>query len=257
MSLKRGIVTSFWFCGSIFLSSSLASYAFAQTEDAKPPMTESAGQKDQMNSDKGSEIAQGKKRGLLGPVRIGPYVSLNVPHPLTYGIDGIYEDIFSFGFSTSSFNTESNTVKLELDHWDIRARWHVFQGSFFLGAAYGQQTLKGSSRDNVATNVNGSTVSVPTTVEIEVKTNYLTPHIGWLWIWDSGFHMGFELGVQLPSGNKTSFDTNFENVSAAEQSATKNSQEYKDLEKDVKDAGDLIGKATLPHLTMLRFGWFF
>lgn len=204
-----------------------------------------------------AESHANESRGLLGPVRIGPYVSVAIPHPLTFGIDGVYKELFSFGFSTSSFDSEIGSVEIGLSHWDIRARWHVFQGSFFIGAAFGQQSLTGKASDDISFGSGTSSQKIPTTVDIEIKTSYLTPHIGWLWIWDSGFNMGFELGLQLPSGNKTEFNSTFRGVDPAEEAAVKDSKDYKDLEKDVKDAGDLIGKTTLPHMTMFRIGWFF
>jgi hypothetical protein len=184
-------------------------------------------------------------------------VSVTVPHPLSFGLDVTYEDLLSFGFTTSSFDQDFGDVALGLSHSDVRARWHVFQGSFFLGAAYGSQSLTAEASDTVSATSGTTTITADTQVKIEIETPYFTPHLGWLWIWDSGFTMGFEFGVQVPTGDETTLEIDIDNVSAAQEALIKNTQEYKNLEDDVTQLGETVGQTSLPYVSLLKLGWVF
>ena len=85
----------------------------------------------------------------------------------------------------------STTANLD-DFWalDGDLRLYPFSGSFFLGAAIGRQHLK-------ATITETTTLSGPQTATAEVTSWFVTPRLGWLWAYDSGFTLGLELGVQL------------------------------------------------------------
>ena len=75
-------------------------------------------------------------------------------------------------------------AKADASGYDVEARIYPFAGSFFLGAALGRQRISVSTSD-----------SQPAAVEL--VTSYLTPRLGWLATWSSGFSLGFDLGVQL------------------------------------------------------------
>lgn len=61
-----------------------------------------------------------------------------------------------------------------------------FGGSFFLGAAGGHLSLAASAPTKAGQ------------VSFDISSLYLTPHLGWLSTWDSGFSIGFDVGAQLP-----------------------------------------------------------
>lgn len=67
-----------------------------------------------------------------------------------------------------------------------RIRWHTGSGPFFLGLATGWLNFS-------VDGIDGS----PTTVGT-LSRFYITPHIGWIWVYHSGFVLGTELGVQVP-----------------------------------------------------------
>ena len=209
-------------------------------------------------SDTGEAAAEAEPSGLLGPVRIGPMIGLGVPHPYSWGLDVMYKRVFTIGVSAGKFSSDHfDPVEVQLVHWDVRARWHPWWGSFFLGLAVGQQELFGEAKKDVSFSRNGVKLTVPVTVQVEFATTYLTPHLGWTWIWDCGFNMGFDFGAQIPIQNKSELKVGFENVAPSQETAVKETSEYKKLEKDVDDAGDLIGKTVLPYITLLRLGWLF
>lgn len=78
-----------------------------------------------------------------------------------------------------------------LSSWSAEAglALHPLRGAFFVGATAGHIALSASAPTRLGT------------VTIEANSLYLTPRIGWLSVWDSGFTLGFELGAQLPIGS--------------------------------------------------------
>lgn len=198
--------------------------------------------------------------GLLGPVRLGASLSVAIPHPLNYGLDLTLYKYVGLAASVSSIEeAELDSYKgasFGLKHWDVRARVFPFAGSFFLGAAYGQQKLSAQGKVSVPVTVATVTTTVPATLKLEVNSNVFTPHLGWFWLWDFGLVLGTEFGYQMTLGNpKTDFSVTFEGASAAAQEEAKKSKEYKENEKIVRDLGDTVGKAGLPYWTFLRVGW--
>lgn len=195
-------------------------------------------------------------KGLFGSFRIGPTVTVGFPHPMNYGLDLQLSKNLSFNFSTGKFERDfSDKVNVQIANWDLRARWHPFSGSFFIGAAYGQQELSLRAEEAIKLKVQGFETAVPTTIQVDLKTNYLSPHLGWFAVWDSGFTLGFEIGAQVPMSNKTTMDVGFKEVSSSQESSIKGSDEYQKLKTSVDDAGDLMGKKVIPYITLVRLGW--
>ena len=75
-----------------------------------------------------------------------------------------------------------------LSSWSAEVGLLIFPlgGSFFLGASAGHNSLLASAATKAGT------------VSFDISSFYLTPHLGWLATWDSGFSAGFDLGAQLP-----------------------------------------------------------
>lgn len=76
----------------------------------------------------------------------------------------------------------------QLSSWsaDASLLLHPFRGSFFLGASLGHMSLDAQA----------PTQAGP--VSVSVATQYVSPRLGWLATWDSGFSLGFDVGAQLP-----------------------------------------------------------
>src|SRR5690606_1633764 len=114
---------------------------------------------------------------------------------LNYSLDATWDRKFGFSFSGGRFKRElDKETELEIFNWDLRARWFPFQGSFFLGAAYGNQGIVAKTKTDLDYKAGEVALKVPTTLRLEIDTNYLTPHLGWFATWNTGFTMGFELG---------------------------------------------------------------
>jgi hypothetical protein len=187
-------------------------------------------------------------RPLLGDVGLGPIITLvNIPHPLSLGIEGKYKDFAGFAVNLGLMPSISiGPVKAELSTWDLRARWFPFSSAMFLGAAFGNQTFDFSS---TVTGEITPGVSQSADITMEVSTTFLTPHIGWRWgaQGGKGFFYGMELGWQIALSSKVTGPTS-SNAAVPDQA---------DELADVRKAGEDIGQASLPHLTLIQFGWLF
>lgn len=206
-------------------------------------------------SNESEKTAKGK--GLFGDLRFGPSVAVGIPHPLTAAVDFVYADWISLSVGAGRAGTKLDETELEIRNWDVTARFFPFHGSFFIGAAYGNQGIVGKMKTDLDVESGGVALTVPTTIRLEIESKYLTPQIGWFARWDSGFTLGFDLGLQMPSGASSKLQTSFENVSAASEAAVVNSDDYKKNKKDVEDAAEMIGKKAIPYITLIRLGWLF
>lgn len=217
------------------------------TQDAEKPMTTPAQE----------TAVPSKGKGLLGDIRIGPSVALGFPHPVTGGLDFVYADLFSLSATAGRSGGKVEDTEIEIRNWDATFRFFPFQGSFFVGAAFGNQGIVGKLKTDIETTSSGVTLKVPTTLRLEVESNYLTPQLGWFARWDSGLTLGFDFGYQMPSGAKSELQTAFENVSAANEQAVRDSEDYKKNKKDVEDAAETFGKTSIPYISFFRIGWLF
>lgn len=190
----------------------------------------------------------GKSSGVLKNFVFGPSVSLlGFPSLFKFGAEAKYNNVFGFG-ATYGFIPQISVkdAKVELNSTTFTGRIFPMRGAFFAGVSFGSQTLSGSKTQKIT--YSGQSKNV--TADIDVKTKFLTPHLGWRWVWNSGFFLGLELGVQLASSASTAFDTDAPTLAKA-------TDEYKKLEKDVKDVGDKFGNTSLPYFSFLTLGWYF
>lgn len=187
----------------------------------------------------------GKTNRPLGDFLVGPYVqALGLLRPFGGGLELKYADLIGLsGNYTFLPELKISSVKLKVSGWDARVKVYPFKGAFFLGLAYGSQDFTGSMNQTYS-GING-------TVTVHQKNNFITPHIGWNWIFGSGFFMGMDLGVQLSMNQKTDTSTDITN------GAVLNSAEYQKTVKDINDKANLVGKTPLPLLTLLKFGYLF
>ncbi|MGE0173128.1 MAG: hypothetical protein AB7T49_10095 [Oligoflexales bacterium] len=204
-----------------------------------------------------AEASSSTGKGLLGDFRVGPTVSLAFPHLGNASVEMMYKDSFSAGVSFGRFKRDMEDTAVEIRNWDVRARWHPFSGSFFLGAAYGNQGIVGSVKTDLETKYQGIDVKVPTTIRLAVDVNYLTPHFGWFAVWDSGFTMGFELGYQMPLKSDSELQVGFEDVTEEAETELKKSDEYKKEKKDIEDLAQTFGEKAIPYVNLIRIGYLF
>jgi hypothetical protein len=247
VTMVIGAALAFGAGGAAFAQDGATPEAAAPTTDAAQPAPGAA------QPTAAAPAAEGGEHdGLFGPLRVGATAAVGFPHPLTFGLDATYAGLAGGGVSFGSFKTpEVGGASVSISNWDVRGRWFPFRGSFFLGAAYGSQTIEAKATDDIAA---ATGQKVDTSIKLKVDTTYMTPHLGWFATWDSGFTLGFELGYQIALSSKAK-DPEVHAGTAAETEAVTQTDDFKKAQKDAKDATERFGKTSLPYLTLLRLGW--
>jgi hypothetical protein len=149
--------------------------------------------------------AQDRREASAVPVHVAAMLGLvSLPRPVDAEVLVRIGDLFGVGVGYSDFpafianplldlaGAKSDTTNARLDQFnafDLDLRWFPFLGSFFVGASFGRQSLKGA--------VTEQTAFGPQTATADLTTWYGTPRAGWMWTFEPGFVLGFDLGVQL------------------------------------------------------------
>ena len=181
----------------------------------------------------------GKARGLLGPVLIGPNVTiLQLPTGPTFGLEvkghRLWGVSFDYGFVPK---IKVGQAKVAFDTWTLGAKVYPFRGAFFLGAGYGHYKLTG---ETAQTDFN---TGISDTAKAEVSAHFISPGLGWRWVRPGGFFTGLDLSWQFPVGYKST-------VTAPDLGSLGGTV------KDIQENGDKYLKKGLPSLGFLRLGWF-
>ncbi len=172
----------------------------------------------------------------LGPVQIGVTLGvISIPRPVNVQLIIKGWDLVGIGVSYSalpSFIADAilsiagvHNASAHSSAWEADLRLFILRGAFFLGSSLGTQSLTATATSNGVT------------AQGDLTTFYITPRLGWLWIWDSGFLLGTDFGVQIPVSNTLTIDPVANN-------------------KDVRDAARVIGQTPLPAVTF-RIGYLF
>jgi hypothetical protein len=166
--------------------------------------------------------------------QVGPNFGMGFPFLTQFGVDYQLNDRFTFELSNHELGFDITDASLSMTRQELGVRWHIFQGSFFFGLAYGNMNFSATGTDS------GQTV----TFDIDAQT--LTTKFGWLWgIKDGGLYVGMDFGIQSPMSTSTSI-TNSSGLPTSNQA-------YQDAE----EAADTIAKASLPVVSFLKLGYLF
>jgi hypothetical protein len=176
-----------------------------------------------------------KTEGVIPGVLFGPKVGIvSFPAP-SVGIEaklgGWFGLSYDYGY-VPDFKVKE--VTLGWSNWSAGAKVFPFRGSFFLGALYGQRSLRLRAVDKS---------TPPLEASGRITSNYVAPELGWRFIGDTGFTMGIDLGWQLVTSHSARLTI------PGGYDAQK--------EKDVRDLTDAVGKAGIPVLGLLQLGWMF
>ena len=187
----------------------------------------------------------GKTSGLLGPVVLGPKVTVGLPLPLRFGLEGKWDNLVGFSFDYGFFpKLTFDDVSIYASSWAIAARYYPWQRAFYLGLAFGSQTLTGTKTEVFS----GESI----TATADYSTPFLTPQIGWRWCFASGFFLGMELGVQLPISKSFTVSTDREDLNSNSTFET----EITRLKNEANAEADKYGSTALPLLALVQFGFF-
>ncbi len=231
----------------------------APTLEQRPPEPSLAA----TTSDSGEPEPRSKKEkgeGLLGPFRIGVLVGAGLPSILSFG--GMIKLTRYFGAGVNVGLIPSiklslyGDAQLSYQEYDLYARVFPFGGMFFLGAGVGYATMKGTFKRSYDVSAFQSVApGLPNPLSVgsegSVRTLVLTPTLGLLQTFDSGFTLGVDLGAQIPiAPSATHFNTA---VPPALPQAVVD-QYVKPNDKKVQDTLDKVGHTILPTLNV-RIGW--
>jgi hypothetical protein len=151
--------------------------------------------------------AEHESHGVLGPFRIGPVLSFGLPSLLGFG--GMLKLTRYFGAGVNVGLIPQMTFKYygeaKVSYQEYTAYGHVhpFGEGFFLGAQIGYARVRGSYATTVdlraySAAYPGLPASLSYTSRATVQTLVLTPEIGYFHIFDSGFALGLDAGLQVP-----------------------------------------------------------
>jgi hypothetical protein len=195
--------------------------------------------------------------GLLGPFRIGPVVGFGLPSILSFGgmikLTRYFGAGLNIGLIPAIKLSLYGQAEISYQEYDIYGRLFPFGGNLFLGAAVGYESVKGTFKSSFDVSALAPDLPKPLTVTSEgfVRTLVLTPTIGLLHTFGSGFTLGIDLGAQIPiAPSTTRFDTAVPRTTPPEVVA----RYVKPNDKKVQDTLDTVGRTILPTLN-LRVGW--
>jgi hypothetical protein len=144
-------------------------------------------------------------------------------------------------------------ASLQLRAYQGVARWFPFKGSFFLGSGVGYQTFKASLGKTVD---DGKLI-----VTADLSGLFVSPQLGWLWVWKSGFALGLTLGVQIPLPKEPGVPATYNGQPVPSQPTAGVSQEVIDEANDAKESvrtlARIVSKYPIPNIDLLRIGFFF
>jgi hypothetical protein len=204
---------------TIILVSMLSSLAFAQS-----------------TMDSSSDVSNMPAAKHTKDFSITPSVNLlDFPHPFDGAVELVFSEAIGIKYS-QSFRPHGNIDgdKADIDNRSIAIRSYSGGGPFWFGLAYGHHEINVQRNDQV----NG----FDTNIYASVESDYVSPMIGWKWVYDSGFTVGVELGWIFPFNSKS-------DVNADEQ--------YRQQRSDAQDQAEKYGKNGLPTVSLLELGWTF
>lgn len=183
------------------------------------------------------------------PFRLGFLVGVvSFPRPINVELAVKPNDWFSVGagFSMIPKIKVSNGAG-EMSAFNAVGRVFPFGGSFYIGAAAGRQSLSIEADDTVE----GEHV----TASAEHATLFVTPQVGWLFVWDSGFTLGINVGAQFSLGATPK--VRVRNDSGVEVDPTEVGPDAEEMRENVRKAGRYLARYPLPSVDLLKVGFLF
>lgn len=188
----------------------------------------------------------GKPRGIFGdtPLTVGPKVTaLGFPSPFRAGIEAKWDNTFGIGFDLGSLPpTGVANSRVAVTTYTGAVRYYPWRGPFYFGLGVGKQNIEGSRPASYS--------GYSYVVTVKADSILLAPQVGWRWVWESGFYLGLEAGLQVPLAS---------NLNASTDAATfiKASEEYKVQLNNLEKQAKLLVDVPLPHFAVLQVGYFF
>lgn len=192
-----------------------------------------------------------RSHGLFGPVRIGPLFGLGVPSLIDIGgmvkLTKYFGAGINFGLVPEIEFSYYGDATVSYQSYDAFGHIHPFGGGFFLGARIGYAAIEGSYASDIRVSSGGFSGTLTYDSRAKVKTMVLTPELGYLVTFDSGFTFGVDFGAQIPvAPSRIRFEDQVRTDLPVDAG----------LENDekVRDTLERVGRTVLP-TAHLRIGW--
>jgi hypothetical protein len=181
---------------------------------------------------------------------------ISLPRPIE--VEGTFRVLDTLSVSAQfsmlpDLTAPGGSAKLQLRAFQGIARWFPFSGSFFIGSGIGYQTFRAS-----LTNTDQGNTLVTTA---DLSGVFVSPQLGWLFVWQSGFALGLTFGAQIPLPKDPVATTTYNGQPVPSMAGPGFPREVVDKSNDMKDTvqtlGKLANKYPIPNIQLLRLGFFF
>ncbi len=218
------------------------------------------------SSDSDSKDKDDSGNGVFGPFRLGFLVGGGLPDLVSLGGMIKLTRYFGAGVNVGLIPTVHisyyGEATLAFQEYDAYAHIFPFGGSLFLGAGVGYATVKGT----LATHFDLSSyqkmypqANIPPSLDVssqaQVRTLVLTPQLGLLHTFGSGFTIGADVGAQLPiAPSQVDFSTQIPSTIPAAYKAQIQKQYIDPNDAKVRSSLDKIGRTAIPTFD-IKIGW--
>jgi len=181
---------------------------------------------------------------LTFPRPIEAEVMLKLGTSLALGLKGGY---------LPELTAPGGVASLDLKAIEGTLRWFPGDGVFFLGAGFGYQNLLASLSEPAGYGV--------LTLTADMSGFFVSPHLGVLWISQSGFALSFSLGLQIPIPKDPVVTATYNGQPVPSQPTSTVPQSVIDQAHsdgdNVRSVARFIVKYPFPNIDLLRIGFFF
>jgi hypothetical protein len=135
------------------------------------------------------------------------------------------------------------------------ARIFPFGGGFYFGSGFGYQQFRASLGSTDPSSGDHLVVSC------DMSGLFVTPQLGWLWIWESGFAFGINIGAQIPIPHEPKVLATYNGAPVPDTYDGTAPQEIvdqaNDMRSSVRSLAKFVSKYPVPNIDLLKIGFFF
>jgi hypothetical protein len=181
--------------------------------------------------------------------------ALGIPHPLTFELNFRTSQLFQLGFAGGWLPFRIEGTAISFRNVDIRLLFFPGRGRFYVGLDFGYEWLGASQTQNIDL---GGGILVPTTVNITLKSPFIIPVAGYMFVFKSGFMLGFEFGLMYKFSTQSELGFTINDPTFAPfEALLLASPNFQSTQTTVQNMATTIGNLRIPHFTLIRFGWMF
>ena len=198
--------------------------------------------------------------GVFGPFRIGPIFGVGLPAFFSIGgaikLTKFFGAGINYGIVPTIQFSYYGEATVRYQGVGIYGHIHPFGGGFFLGASIGYAHVRGTYEETFPVPTVGP---FPYKSEATMQTLVLTPELGYLYTFKSGFTLGIESGLQIPvAPSEIDFKStvNYPDSWPQEVQTLVNEEYIEPTDAKVESTLEKVGQTILPTIG-IKIGWLF